>query len=133
MNNEYAIGSSKVTDFEVLMLIIERNASECKAHQITELLAKIGESKGLAEPPPSTENENCQFHSQSEIAKLPWKSHRTKEVADSTEPAWIFSKITGAEALLVTLKTKDGKASIGNFEYQLQGTDRQFIARKPIK
>ena len=39
----------------------------------------------------------------------------------------------GAEALLATLKSKDGKVTIGSFEYQLQGNARQFVARNPIK
>jgi hypothetical protein len=39
----------KVTDFEVSLLIIERNACHFKMEQYDELLNKIGEAKGLAD------------------------------------------------------------------------------------
>ena len=37
----------KVTDFEVSLLIIERNACQFKIEQIDELLNRIGEAKGI--------------------------------------------------------------------------------------
>lgn len=125
---------SKLTDYEISMLIIERNSCNYKAEQITELLNKVGESKGLTDTASSNENEQAQKLSGSnDFNELPWKSYKTKEKAEPTEAGWIFSNATGAEALLATIKTNGGKAQIGDFEYQLQGPERQFIARKPIK
>ncbi len=68
-----------------------------------------------------------------DYSKLPWKSYATKQPAKPDEAAWIFSNAQGAESLLATLKSKDGKATIGNWTYSLQGNERQFIARNPAK
>jgi hypothetical protein len=68
-----------------------------------------------------------------DLAKLPWKSYQTKQDAKENEAAWIFSNTAGAEALLATLKAKDGKTRIGDFDYQIQGQEKQFISRKPVK
>jgi hypothetical protein len=68
-----------------------------------------------------------------DLAKLPWKSYQTKQDAKENEAAWIFSNTAGAEALLATLKAKDGKTRMGDFDYQIQGQEKQFISRKPVK
>ena len=67
-----------------------------------------------------------------DLTKLPWKSYQTKETAKENEAAWVFANTKGAESLLALLKTKD-KATIGNFTYELQGKEKQFISRKPVK
>jgi len=132
--SEHKIDFSKLTDYEISMLIIERNSCNYKAEQITELLNKVGESKGLTNTAPSNEKEQAQKLSGSnDFNELPWKSFKTKEKVEPTEVGWIFSKTAGADALLATIKTNGGKAQIGDFEYQLQGPERQFIARKPVK
>lgn len=116
------------------MLIIERNACNYKAEQITDLLNKVGESKGLTNTAPKNEKEQAkQLPGSNDFNELPWKSYKTKEKAEPTEAGWIFSNTIGAEALLATIKTNGDKTQIGNFEYQLQGSERQFIARKPVK
>jgi len=132
---EQNIDFSKLTDFEISMLIIERDNCQHKAEQIDELLNKIGEAKGYSDAgktPPPIKNEPSQLPG-TDFDKLPWKSYQTKQAAKPDEAAWIFSNAQGAEALLSTLKSKDGKATIGSSEYQLQGAERQFIARKPVK
>jgi hypothetical protein len=132
--NEHEIDLSKLSDYEISMLIIKRNTCNYKAEQITELLNKIGESKELTSTTPSNENKQTQqLLGSTDFNQLPWKSYKTKEKAEPTEAAWIFSKTSGAEALLATIITNGGKAQLGIFEYQLQGSERQFIARKPIK
>jgi hypothetical protein len=68
-----------------------------------------------------------------DFSSLPWKSYKTKTDAKEGEAAWIFSNTAGAEALLATLKSKDGKARVGTYDYQLQGKEKQFISRKPVK
>lgn len=124
---------SKINDFEIAMLTLELNSCYHRIQLISELLTKIGEAKGI------TDNENQQTKPSAnqlpgtDLDKLPWKSYQTKQTAKPDEAAWIFSNAQGAEALLATLKSKDGSAKIGNFEYQLQGAERQFIARKPVK
>ena len=132
--SEEKIDISKLTDYEISMLIIERNTCNYKAEQITDLLNKVGESKGLTNNAPSNEKEQAQQLPGSNVFnELPWKSYKTKEKAEPTEAGWIFSKMAGAESLLTTIRTNGGKAQIGIFEYQLQGPERQFIARKPVK
>ena len=128
--SEHKIDFSKITDYEIQMLIIERNACNYKVEQINELLNQIGESKGLNTTQP---NQTQQLPGSNALNELPWKSYKTKNKAEQNEAGWIFTKTEGAEALAVTLKASDGKAKIGDFEYQLQGPERQFIARKPNK
>jgi hypothetical protein len=84
---------------------------------------EIAEIKGVATELPGSED----------LAKLPFVSYKTKEPAKENEAGWIFSNTKGAEALLATLKIKDGKTCIGSFDYQLQGKEKQFISRKPVK
>jgi hypothetical protein len=132
--SEHKVDFSKLTDYEILILIIERNACNYKAEQITELLNKIGESKELKNTTqPNEKDQAQQLPGSNDLNELPWKSYKTKEKAEPTEAGWIFAKTEGANALLATIKTNGGKAQIGDYEYQLQGPERQFIARKPIK
>ena len=133
--SEHKPDLSKLTDYEFSMLIIERNICNYKAEQIDELLNKIGEAKGLstAEKSAAPLNQQSQLPGSFELNKLPWKSYKTKENAGPEEAAWIFAKTSGAEALVATLKTENGQAKIGSYEYQLQGKEHQFIARTPVK
>ncbi|MGA3059848.1 MAG: hypothetical protein ABSD92_05705 [Candidatus Bathyarchaeia archaeon] len=125
---------SKLSDFEISILIAERNCAVYRKEQYDELLNRIGEAKGYSEA-------EKQAQSKSELGqlpgiesdKLPWKSYKTKQVAGPEEAAWIFSNTQGAEALLSNVKSKDGQAKIAGFEYQLQGAQHQFISRKPVK
>jgi hypothetical protein len=131
---EQKINLSKLTDYDISMLIIERNACNYKAEQITELLNKVGESKQLTNATqPNEKDQAQQLPGSNDLNELPWKSYKTKEKAEPTEAGWIFTKTAGANALLATIKTNGGKAQIGDFEYQLQRPEQQFIARKPIK
>ena len=132
--SERKIDLSKLNDYEISMLIIERDTCHNKAQQITDLLNKIGESKKLTDTAfPTQKNEASQLTEPFDLTRLPWKSYKTKENAGPEEAGWIFAKTSGAETLLATLKTKDGQARSGNFDYKLQGQERQFIARTPIK
>jgi hypothetical protein len=131
--NEHEIDLSKLSYYEISMLIIERNTFNYKAEQITELLNKIGESKELINNTQPNEKDQQQLSGSKGLDELPWKSYKTKQAAGPDEAAWIFSNTKGAEALLATLKSKDGKVTIESFEYQLQGNARQFIARNTIK
>ena len=127
----------KLTDFEISLLLIERDAAQYKVERIDELLNLIGHAKGLEDvkkETPATENRTGQALPGSEdLNKLPWRSYQTKEAAKENEAAWIFANTKGAGALLATLKTKGEKVQLGKFEYQLQGNEKQFIARKPLK
>jgi cell division septation protein DedD len=99
-------------------------------NKIAELYMATDAKKAVSAPTPKPETAPLPG---TDFSRLPWKSYKTKEAAEPNEAAWIFSNANGAEALLATLKSKDWKATIGTFEYQLQGKDRQFIARKPVK
>lgn len=48
-STEIKVDVSKLSDFEVSMLIIERDACQFKAQQIDELLNKYGEAKGFSD------------------------------------------------------------------------------------
>jgi hypothetical protein len=87
----------------------------------------------LITPPVKNNIEKEQPLPGTDLLKLPWKSYKTKQDAKEDEAAWIFSNTAGAEVLLATLKAKNGNANIGSFDYQLQGKEKQFISRKPVK
>lgn len=132
---EIKFDPSKISDFELAMISAEINCCYHRIEQLSEILNKTGEAKGYfdaGKAPPQSKNEPGQLPG-TDFDKLPWKSYKTKQAAGPEEAAWIFSNAQGAEALLSTLKSKDGKTTIGTFEYQLQGPERQFIARKPVK
>jgi len=125
---------SKISDFEIAMIYAEINCCYHRIEQLSEIINKVGEVKGYSDTAKTTATKNYSSQLQeSDLIKLPWKSYKTKQAADPEEAGWIFSNFPGAEALVSTLKAKAGKAKIGNFEYQLQGAERQFIARKPVK
>jgi len=72
-----------------------------------------------------------------ELAKLPWKTYKTKTDCKPEEAGWIFRNTLGAEAL-ANLIEKQGKGTpvqIGpnKFECSFSGAERQFISRKPVK
>jgi hypothetical protein len=101
------------------------NAIEAAAVSAKREIAEIFEGKGV---PNTTELPGSE-----KLVELPFISYKTKETAKEKEAGWIFANTKGAEALLATLKSKDGKARVGNFDYQLQGKEKQFISRKPMK
>ncbi len=131
---ERKIDYSKLSDFEISILIAERNCAVYRKEQYDELLNKIAEAKGYSdtEKADPTKSESNQLP-RIDFDKLPWKSYKTKQPASPEEAAWIFSNTQGAEALLSDVKSKDGQAKIKGFEYQLQGPQHQFISRKPVK
>jgi hypothetical protein len=72
-----------------------------------------------------------------ELAKLPWKTYRTKEDCKPQDAGWIFRNTKGAEALadLIEKQGKGVTVQIGQhrFEVKFSGADSQFIGRAPIK
>jgi hypothetical protein len=135
--SENKLNFSTLTDYEISMLIIERNTCHYKIEQIGELLKKIEEAKGFSgeektSPDASNKSESKQLPG-TDFDKLPWMGYKTKRTAGPNEAAWIFYNTEGAEALRATIKANDGNAKIGNFEYQRQGPEGKFIARKPIE
>jgi hypothetical protein len=127
---------TKLTDYEISMLLIERNTAQFRAEQIDELLNKIGEAKGYADAENQesvTEKKETSLPGSEDLSKLPWRSYKTKQDAKEEEAAWIFSDTHGAEALSATLRSKDGKATIGPNTYTLQGDKKQFISRRPAR
>jgi hypothetical protein len=134
MSNSSAPGQPErlfYSDYEISMLIIERDACYTKAQAIDELLNRIGQAKGFADASKPTSKPDNSGLPGTDLSNLPWKSYKTKQNATPDEAAWIFSNTQGAEALLATLKSNDGKKTIGNFEYTFSGNEKQFIARKP--
>jgi hypothetical protein len=130
------IDLSKLTDFEISVLILERDVAQYRIERIDELLNKVGETKGFAENI-TTEEKPAPQLDPDDLAGLPWKTYKTKEPAKPDEAGWIFRNIKGAEAL-ADLIEKQGKGThvlIGSqkFEFSFSGADRQFIGRKPSK
>jgi hypothetical protein len=134
---ENKLNFSTLTDYEISMLIIERNTCHYKIEQIEELLKRIEKAKGFSDdektsPVTSNKSESKQLPGP-DFDKLPWMSYKTKQAAGPNEAAWIFYNTEGAEALRAIMNANVGDAKIGNFEYQRQGPEGKFIARKPIK
>lgn len=125
----------KLSDYEISMLIIERDTAQFKREKIDELLNQLGAEQGFndAEKKPTREpTQEIALPGSGDISKLPWKSYSTKQAARDDEAGWVFRDTRGAETLVASLRTKD-KIHLGNFEYQFSGKEHQFISRKPIK
>ena len=122
----------KLTDFEISMLIIERDSSQFKVERIDELLNKVGQAKGFTEATKISSPKQDGLPGTDDLSKLPWKSYATKESAKPEEAAWLFANTPGTEVLLAELKTRD-KVQINSFEFTLSGRKKQFISRKTVK
>lgn len=72
-----------------------------------------------------------------DLAKLPWKTYKTKEDCKPDEAGWIFRNTPGAEALadLIQKQGKGAHVLIGSqkFDCSFSGSEGQFIGRKPSK
>jgi hypothetical protein len=72
-----------------------------------------------------------------QLAKLPWKTYRTKEDCKPDEAGWIFTNTQGAEALvdLIGKYGNDVPVEMGSykFEVKLSGDHKQFLGRVPVK
>jgi 16S rRNA C1402 N4-methylase RsmH len=91
MSSEHKVNLSKLTDYEISMLTIERNACNYKAEKITELLNKVGESKELTNIASSNEKEQAQqLPGSKDLNELPWKSYKTKEKAQKKKDLQYF-------------------------------------------
>ena len=140
MSNEQKLDYSKLSDFEISMLMVERDIAQFKVERIDEVLSAIRQAKGYADAANKaspTEQKTALLTPRGlpgsvDLGSLPWKSYSTKEPAKPEEAAWIFANTIGAEALTSDLKTHD-KSKIGNFEYSFSGKEKQFIARKAVK
>jgi hypothetical protein len=126
--------SSKISDFELVMISVEINCCYHRIEQLNEVLNKVGEVKGYLDTgKTSHQTTNEPNQTTPDFANLPWRSYTTKQDAKPDEAGWIFGVTKGAESLLSTLKSNNGKVTIGAFDYIIQGAEHQFIARKPIK
>lgn len=72
-----------------------------------------------------------------ELAKLPWKTYKTKEPCKVEDAGWIFTNTQGAEALahLIKKQGNGARVQIGphKFECSFSGNEKQFIARKVVE
>jgi len=72
-----------------------------------------------------------------ELAKLPWRTYKSKEPCKADEAGWIFRNTPGAEALadLIQRQGNGARVQIGShkFEVKFSGNQRQFIGRAPVK
>ncbi len=124
--------ASDLTPCDIEKIKHKRGMHQREVDYYQELLTAYGKAKGYIDK--NSDFEADKNPARNEVFdKLPWRSYVTKQAADPEEAAWIFSNTQGAESLVSTLKAKDGKATIGRFEYQLQGPEQKFIARKPAK
>jgi hypothetical protein len=131
---EIKFDPSRLNDFELAMISAEIKCCYHKIEVLNEIINNAGEAKGYTDiEKTTTPTANKSSQTSASFDNLPWKSYKTKQDADPNEAAWIFANAKGAENLLYTLKNNAGKTTIGSFEYQLQGAENQFIARKPVK
>jgi hypothetical protein len=72
-----------------------------------------------------------------ELAKLPWRTYKTKEPCKPEEVGWVFRNTHGVEALadLIEKHGNDVPVQIGphKFTVRFSGKEKQFIGRAPIK
>jgi hypothetical protein len=72
-----------------------------------------------------------------ELAKLPWKTYKTKEPCKFEDAGWIFTNTLGAEPLvgLIEKQGNGARVQIGphKFECSFSGKERQFIGRKIVE
>lgn len=132
--SERKFDCSKITDFEISLLIVERDCAYYRQERLDGLLATIGQAKDMqdAEKRESATDKTSQIPHSVDVKSLPWKSYKTKVTAAIDEAGWIFANTVGAEALAATLKAKE-KAQIGIFEFSFSGKNKEFISRKPLK
>lgn len=72
-----------------------------------------------------------------DLAKLPWKTYKTKEPCKPEDAGWIFRNTPGAEALTDVIEKQGDNVplQIGShkFEVKFSGADKQFVSRAPVK
>lgn len=131
---EKKLDLSRLSDFEISTLVIERDCAAFRVERIDELLNAIGQAKGFEDAAKKdSAAAKCDLPGSEDLSSLPWKTYHTKEPARENEAAWIMSNTQGAEVLLSLLKTKGSKVRVGNHEYKLTGKDHQFISRSPVR
>ena len=119
--------------FEVEMIVEDPGELEVAKANLTGLIdAWLSSPKPAAKPAPQLPQLDPD-----KMARLPWKTYKTKEPAKPDEAGWIFRNTQGAEAL-ADLIEKQGKGThvlIGSqkFECSFSGSEKQFIGRKPVK
>jgi hypothetical protein len=71
------------------------------------------------------------------LAKLPWKTYKSKEDCKSDEAGWIFRNTKGAEALADLIHKQGNSVTVQiartSFEVRFSGAEKQFIGRAPVK
>ena len=93
MSSEHRVALSKLNDFEISKLIIERDCANYRKEQFDELLNKIGDAKGYSDADKTESiinNESGQLPGP-DFDEFYWKSYKTKQAAGPDEAAWIFS------------------------------------------
>ena len=72
-----------------------------------------------------------------ELAKLPWKTYKTKEDCKPDEAGWIFRNTQGAETLADLIEKQGNGVTVHiglhKFEVRFSGANKQFIGRAPVK
>jgi len=113
------IDVSSFTDFEVSVLVIERDTAQFRVERIDELLNKVGEAKGYVEAQKGTWDPK----------KVEWvETAGTKGLYDKASA----QGTDDFKAMLIDLKKHDGKLSRDGFFYWVF-SDEATVGRKKTK
>ncbi|MEM2108762.1 MAG: hypothetical protein QXL10_05720 [Candidatus Bathyarchaeia archaeon] len=118
---------SKFTDFEITMLIIERNTCEYKREQIEELLNEIGKTKGFVDSsetePATIKEDKIDFENLSWEKKQGEKGEyeQTSEKANQNNSLW--------QQLKAALKEHDGFWQNNGYKYWFHRSNAAIIDR----
>ena len=120
MNEKKAqVDVSKLSDFEISMLVIDRDTAQFRVERIDELLNKVGEAKGYVEAQKRTWNPK----------KIEWiETSGTKGLYDKASP----QGTDDFKAMLIDLKKHSGKLSCDGFFYWVF-SDQATVGRKKNK
>jgi len=120
--------------FEIEVLLEDPGELEVAKANLTGLIdGWLSSSKPAAGPPSQLPQLDPD-----ELAKLPWKTYKTKEPCKPEDAGWIFRNTPGAEALADLIEKQQGKGvpvQIGShkFDCKFSGKEKQFIGRAPVK
>jgi len=110
---------SKLSDFEISILVIERDTAQFKAERIDELLNKVGEAKGYVKAQKWTWGPD----------KIEWvETSGTRGLYDKASP----QGTDDFKAMLIDLKKHSGKLSRDGFFYWVF-SDQATVGRKKNK
>jgi len=120
------IDVTKITDFELSLLMIERDTAQFKAGLIDELLNSVGQARGLLD----AQKEGPQETKELDLARLPWEKRQgekgeyeqTSERASQNSDVW--------KQLKAKLKEHKGFWQNSGYKFWFHQQDETVIDRR---